>query len=58
MVFRVRSNPENKCLASTRTIADYSRMPEISGVPAYTPEHRSSGYLYAQSRAVAKFGIP
>ena len=28
---------ENKCLASTRTIADFARMPEISGIPAYTP---------------------
>ncbi len=28
---------ENKCLASTRTIADFARMPEISGVPADTP---------------------
>ena len=28
---------ENKCLASTRTSADFARMPEISGVPAYNP---------------------
>jgi hypothetical protein len=28
---------ENKCLASQVTIADFARMPEISGVPAYIP---------------------
>ncbi|WP_204377161.1 hypothetical protein, partial [Pseudomonas amygdali] len=31
------SQPENKCLASIRTITGFPPMTEISGVPAYNP---------------------
>jgi hypothetical protein len=36
---------ENKCLASQVTIADFARMPEISGVPAYIPNPRNVDFL-------------
>ncbi|PAB27131.1 hypothetical protein CC202_20915, partial [Pseudomonas savastanoi] len=31
------SQPENKCLASIRTITGFPPMTEISGIPAYNP---------------------
>lgn len=34
----IASLSENMCLAATHAIADFERMPEFSGVPAYTPD--------------------
>ncbi|MFA0965091.1 MULTISPECIES: hypothetical protein [Pseudomonas syringae group] len=41
------SQPENKCLASIRTITGFPPMTEISGVPAYNPaQHATERILF------------